>query len=127
MILISLFIFLTAQAAQPLESTFTVGQQKITIYNYPEQRISISEKCDKISRNDFCTNIEFLKDLGKNTKKAKLPVSTGGANPASAICNSVLNGIVIVAVDTDRNENSFCKLPSGIYIDSGTLTYYSKQ
>ena len=127
MILISLFFLLAAQAGQPTESIFTVGQQKITIYNYPEQRISVSEKCDKISRNDYCKSLEFLKDLGNNTKKAKLPVSTGGANPASAICNSVLNGIVIVAVDADRNENSFCKLPSGIYIDSGTLTYYSKQ
>ena len=125
--LISLFLFLNVFAASPTETVFTVGKEKFTVYNYDEQRLGTSEKCDGVAKNRFCPNLEFLKDLSKNTKAAKLPQSTGGANPASAICNSVLKGIVVVGVDPKGNENSFCKMPTGIYIDSGTLIYYSKQ
>ena len=125
--LISFFLLLNSLTAFASETKFTVGQQKLTIYNYDEQRIGSSEKCDSVTKNKFCASLEFLKDLGKNTKAAKLPQSTGGANPGSAICNSVLKGIVIVGVDPNGNENSFCKMPSGIYVDSGTLVYYSKQ
>ena len=62
----------------------------------------------------------------KKIKNAKLQ-HVGGTNPGSTICTEVLKGIVVVGVDSRNNENSFCRLPSGIYVDSGTLTYYSKQ
>lgn len=109
------------------EKVFKVGAVDITVYDYPAQRITMSEKCDKLRQDKFCPKIEFLKNLHDATKKANLTSEAGGANPGSIICTSVLKGIVVVGVDPNQNENSFCKLPSGLYIDSGTLTYYSKK
>jgi hypothetical protein len=125
---IMLFLFsISAIAAGTSESVFTIGEQKTTIYNYKEQRVSVSEKCDEILKGHFCENLKFLKDLSGKMKGAKLEKNTGGINPGSNICTSVLEGIVVMGVDPQKNENSFCKLPSGLLIDSGTLTYYSKQ
>ena len=124
--LILYFIILNCFAASETESHFSIGDKKIVIYNYKDQRISISEKCDSLAKEKFCTNINFLKDLNKKIKNAKLQ-HVGGTNPGSTICTEVLKGIVVVGVDSRNNENSFCRLPSGIYVDSGTLTYYSKQ
>ncbi len=41
------------------------------------------------------------------------------------MCEQQFGGVVIVGVDkVNQNENSFCKMPDGSIIDSGTVMFY---
>jgi hypothetical protein len=106
-------------------TAFTVGTKKVQFYHYPEQRITVSKKCDQIPKGQFCDEIAFLPNLKTMTEKAKLGPNRGGMNPGSRVCSEVLKGLVLMGLDEKKNENSFCQLKNDLLIDTGTLTYYS--
>lgn len=126
MTLFALLLTLSVESAYAnSEKVFAVGSQKIVFYHYDEARLTISEKCDEIKKGLFCEKIKFLKNLKDDYKKVDIKQSGGGANSGSQICYAILKGIIVVGVDENKNENSFCKMQNGLLIDSGTLTYYS--
>jgi putative hemolysin len=125
MILFLIITFNFLSFASSREEIFTIANKKITFTHYPEERITISEKCASLEKNVFCKNIDFLKTLHDQKLATNLEIAPGGANPGAVVCNQVLKGIVVMGVDEKGNENSFCKMPDGLLIDSGTLTYYS--
>jgi putative hemolysin len=125
MIIAALLFYNFQLFADSQEKIFSIGTKKTTFHHYEDKRITSTEKCESLKKEVFCKKLVFLKDLYDQTQAAKIQPREGGANPGSIVCNQVLKGIVVMGVDEKGNENSFCKTPDGLLIDSGTLTYYS--
>jgi hypothetical protein len=120
-----LLIILAPLLSLATDPTFKIHGKEVKFYDYKDYRITTSQKCDSLSKqNKFCKELEFLLTLKEKVKDANLGPNQGGMNPGSRICSDVLKGIVVMGIDKDKNENSFCKLKSNLYIDSGTLAYY---
>ncbi|MFN8791433.1 MAG: hypothetical protein ACK5Y2_08270 [Bdellovibrionales bacterium] len=104
------------------EELFQIDGKQVKFFRYEEMRISISKECKKLIDKKLCDNIDFL----SNITLSKAGISgTGSTNPGSIICKKLLHGSVVIGRDNENNENSFCRLKDGTYIDSGTLTYYA--
>jgi len=101
---------------------FRIEGKKIDFFDYDEMRVTVSKECKDLHKKKFCKDLEFLNDISFSKAGIK---GTGVSNPGSTICTKLLNGRVVFGRDLDNNENSFCRLKDGTYIDSGTLTYYA--
>lgn len=101
---------------------FKIAGKKIEFFQYDEMRVTISKKCEDLNQKKLCKDLEFLNDI--SLSKAGI-TGTGTRNPGSTICTKLLGGRVVFGRDSENNENSFCHLKDGTYIDSGTLTYYA--
>lgn len=118
-----LVLFISEFCLASETSTFQLLGKPVKFFNYPEQHITVSKSCDLLkTKNEFCEDLKFLKTI--SLSKAGLQ-GTGGVNASSIICSETLKGKVYVGFDENKNENSFCLLPSGFYIDGGTITYYA--
>ena len=50
----------------------------------------------------------------------------GGANPGAIICLK-LGGRVVLSVDRDRNENSYCQFKDGSLAASGSIAFHARK
>ena len=121
-LILSTSLFQTAHGSETV-SVFKILNNKIKFYNYPDLRLTISKECREANLNgSLCKNLNFLNSV--SIKKLE-PDNIGNQNPSSVICKKYLNGKVILGYDGNKNENSFCKLPDGLYVDGGTISYYA--
>lgn len=99
---------------------YEVSGKKMSFYNEESLRIISSPKCTLSVKKDFCTNFPFLKDINNNGIDLKKP---GGVSVGSEICKNKLKGKIQIALDKDKNQNSFCIINDSIYIDIGSIEY----
>lgn len=84
----------------------------------------MSKPCSSAKNGKLCANLDFLNTV---SYKATGRVGTGNGNPGSTVCKVLLKGTVFIGEDEEKNQNSFCLLKDDLYIDNGTLTYYSQK
>lgn len=117
-----LLLLPTAHAEETI-SEFKIVNQTIKFYNYPDLRLTTSASCPEAKdKGTLCKNLDFLNTVSMKKLEAE---DVGNQNPSSFICKKYLNGKVLVGYDSNNNENSFCKLPDGLYVDGGTIAYYA--
>ncbi len=105
-------------------TNYKIREENIKFFSYPGLRLTLSKPCKLAEKSKLCSNLDFLHTI--TLKKAGLD-GTGGQNPSSIICKKLLDGKIYIGIDKDNNENSFCRLADGTYIDGGTLTYYAEK
>lgn len=84
---------------------------------FEKDRLLISKKCAKKCK---------AYKAWQSAAKIKKIETYGGQNPGSVICKSV-GGVSVLAIDQDKNQNSFCKFNDDSVVDNGSLSakYYS--
>jgi len=107
---------------EQIAESYYLGKEEIPFISVPLERLTISANC-RVGGEWNCKAWEELQRL--NGKKTKA-VSHQGSSPGSYICEKAAHGKVVIVVDKDRNERSFCKFPDRSYVDIGTLWFYSK-
>ena len=77
-----------------------------------------------ISKNCFLRKKPFLKKQCINkiqtikSLQKKIPKKRGGVNPGALICKNSLKGTVLLGIDINGNERSFCQIDKNIIIDN---------
>ncbi|HAR42241.1 MAG TPA: hypothetical protein DCS07_06370 [Bdellovibrionales bacterium] len=116
--------FLFAIVVQAVETmSFRIGMRSIQFRNLPEQRILISQDCFKSGKLSCLA----YSAVSKVSLKRFEGESYGGMNPGSIACSKSASGSVVIGIDSQRNERSFCEFKDGSLIDTGTLNYYARK
>lgn len=123
--LLIFFTFMTTVKANAEDnvSIFKISEKNIKFYNYPKLKLTVSKPCEIAEAGKLCDYLSFLNKISLNATGLKI----GGLNPASVICEKTLQGKVHIGIDTNNNENSFCYLKDGFYIDGGTINFYAEK
>ena len=115
LILLSIFFALPAFATE----AFNIDGVRHTFSTNKEKRITINNVC---KTNKKCMALTTLKSLSMSAVAAT--DLSGGANPGPILCEQQAKGKVVMGLDPNGNQNSFCIFSDGSIIDNGTLTYY---
>lgn len=119
--MISLFLALTAFAADMPKSEFTFLQGKIAFVTDASAKLTVSADCRQADGSLKCDATRGLKELSWKKRKK------GDRNPGSALCQHQLKGTVVVGKDAAGDESSFCRFPDGSMVDSGSLIYRARK
>lgn len=107
--MIALLLILSLPLAWSQEfKTYRVGDMKIVFHHV-----------DGFWVNKSCENSKCLA-LVAAKKKLDKPIDSkllfGGKNPRAVRCKAVLNGVVVIALDKNSNQQSLCRFPDQSYL-----------
>ena len=88
-----------------------------------KSRVAVSSHC-RLNDKNSCIALKKLDEASKSKVKSLDKGST--ANPGTRICK-FLEGKVVIGLDSEGNENSFCKFQDHSLIDCGTLSWYLRK
>ena len=114
-----LSLSLKAQTAPPIEKAdlWRQGKQIYPMVHVKNSGHLISKGCEELQEK--CLAYKNLK------KKSDVHLSeeerSGGKNPGAVMCSNKLKGEVLVLLDSNRNENSFCKFSDGSLLSVNAL------
>lgn len=89
------------------------------IYSFGGGLLISFQEVEGILVNHSCVNKKceaFNKARMFNSATVDPKHLTGGKNPEAAKCKSILGGAVVIGVDRDKNQQSFCKFSDGSYL-----------
>jgi putative hemolysin len=119
----ALLFLASSPGAQALEKTEVVLNGKtVRMISEPEKHVTVSEPCE-IGKPKSCEALRALdrasmKALDENQRKSS-------ANPGAMICSKI-GGKVVIARDSEQNQNAFCGFADGSWIDCGTLFWFGR-
>ena len=98
--------------------SFAASASEQRIYTFGDLMVAF-EQVDGLIVNRACEDKKceaFIK--GKKFSKKQLDPSllVGGKNPSSVKCKTLMNGRVLIGVDLDGNEQSFCHFKDDSYL-----------
>jgi putative hemolysin len=108
---------------QALEkSEVVLNGRTVQLNSVPEKHVTVSEPCE-IGKPKSC---EALRALERASMKAlDGDQRKSSANPGAMICRK-LGGKVVIARDSEQNQNAFCGFADGSWIDCGTLFWFGR-
>lgn len=117
-----IFAMFAANAGVPsVEEAAFINGKKILLYVDRKAGIIVNHDCRK---RDGTLNCHAVKALKKASLKNVM--IEGGANPGAVLCGG-LGGIVVLAVDSHKNETSYCRFPDGSVVASGSITFHARK
>ena len=122
LLLILFFTGFNVEAQEKL--SFKIKKESVIFYSFSDNRITISKNCVKKKKIQPCMAYKALQ--ASSFQLFNEEELRGGANPGAVICKA-LKGKIIIGVDEDSNENSFCMFEDKSIIDNGSLDYYATQ
>lgn len=91
---------------------FTLGETSVVFTRV--NGLIVNKNC-----KDSCEALVKGKEAGKIQVPSDL--LTGGKNPAAVKCKHFMEGTVIIGVDKEGNEQSFCKFSDGSYLNNSSI------
>ena len=101
------------------EIKYHISEHDVDFVSDSGKHLTLSKQCLK-GAELFCLAFESTKKASLKSIYGRLQ---GGVNPGAVICRGV-GGQVIVGVDSEKNENSFCLFSDRSLIDNGSLVYF---
>lgn len=98
--------------AENKEMLFTLGQTSIVFAKI--DGFIVNKSC-----GESCKALVNAKESGSKQVPSELLV--GGKNPAAVRCKHFMEGTVIIGVDKEGNEQSFCKFSDGSYLNNSSI------
>ncbi len=105
-------------------SSFRIGDHWVVFLRNPAQHFTISATCSRKNGQLGCDAYAALKKVSMKTLAGEL---AGGVEPGAVMCVKALAGKVVLGVDRQRNENSFCQLRDGSMVSLGGLAYHARK
>ena len=119
----TMVLALALRSAVAAESVWKIDDKAIQLFEDKEKHWVISKSCRSEQGVLNCDAVRAARKA--SLSKAAGPHSQdGGANPGARVCETV-GGEVVIAVDQDRNERSFCRFGDQSLIESGSLHYHA--
>jgi hypothetical protein len=89
-----------------------------TVFRFDSvRRTLVDERC--ATQGPKCMALRKLPEA--NLSRLSDDDRDGGKNPGGGLCKKVLGGTVVMGLDADKNQSSFCLFSDGSLIDCGSL------
>lgn len=108
-------------SAKDRKKIFTFANRKVAFIDLPGKSLLISADCLTKTKKIKCLAYDRL----MKSKPGEINQRTIDMHPGAFICREKVKGKVIVGMDKDGNQNSFCQFKDGSIVDNGSLFHYS--